>query len=164
MKKITIHKSTVELESVDGAFIVYGHKHEPNLVKNPDGSLHLILGDHSFNIDVVSSDLTSKKINLLINGRPLEVSIQDELDLALEKIGFDSSHLNKENEIKAPMPGTILEMMVKEGDQVKSGDTLLILEAMKMENVIKSPTDGTVQTLQVKKGDAVEKGKILLIF
>ncbi|MCV9387694.1 acetyl-CoA carboxylase biotin carboxyl carrier protein subunit [Reichenbachiella ulvae] len=164
MKKITIHKSTIELESVDGAFVINGQRHEPNLVKNPDGSLHMLLGQHSFTIDIVSSDPKTKQVSLLIDGRPLEVNMKDELDLALEKIGFDASHLNKENEIKAPMPGTILGLMVKEGDEVKEGDTLLILEAMKMENVIKSPTDGTVQSLLVQKGDAVEKGKILLIF
>jgi biotin carboxyl carrier protein len=62
------------------------------------------------------------------------------------------------------MPGIILDMMVQEGDEIKEGDPLLILEAMKMENVIKSPTDGTIQNLMVKKGEAVEKGKILLIF
>jgi biotin carboxyl carrier protein len=53
---------------------------------------------------------------------------------------------------------------VKAGDEVKTGDALLILEAMKMENILKSPGDGTVKNVRVKKGDSVEKGHILVEF
>ena len=65
-------------------------------------------------------------------------------------------------DVKAPMPGLILDVLVEEGQEVKKGDHLLILEAMKMENVIKSPSDGLVTGLHAIKGDSVEKGKILL--
>jgi len=62
------------------------------------------------------------------------------------------------------MPGLIIDLKIKAGDTVKSGDQLLILEAMKMENIIKSPGDGIVKFIKVKKGDSVEKGQVLLEF
>ena len=63
--------------------------------------------------------------------------------------------------VNAPMPGNILDVKVKPGDKVKAGDTLLILEAMKMENEISAPQDGTVAAVNVRKGDTVNSGDIL---
>jgi biotin carboxyl carrier protein len=64
--------------------------------------------------------------------------------------------------VKAPMPGNILDVKVKVGDAVKSGDTLVILEAMKMENEIVAPKDGTVAGISVNKGDTVNSGDVLV--
>ena len=62
------------------------------------------------------------------------------------------------------MPGLVLDIRVVEGDAVKKGDPILVLEAMKMENIIKSPTDGIVKKINVKKGVAVEKSQVLIHF
>ena len=64
--------------------------------------------------------------------------------------------------VEAPMPGTIIDIKVSSGNAVKTGDTLLILEAMKMENNIVAPSDGTVAGIHVNKGDSVEAGQILI--
>ncbi len=64
-------------------------------------------------------------------------------------------------QITAPMPGTILDVKVSAGQAVKSGDVLMILEAMKMENEIMAPKDGTVTAVSVSKGAAVESGTLL---
>ena len=64
-------------------------------------------------------------------------------------------------DVKAPMPGSILSLNVKEGDQVKRGQVLLILEAMKMENEILAPKDGEVAALSVQAGQSVETGSLL---
>lgn len=70
----------------------------------------------------------------------------------------------KEGEkINCPMPGTILNINVKEGDNIKKGDLLFILEAMKMENEIVSPISGTVISISVSKGQSVNTGDILAI-
>ena len=60
------------------------------------------------------------------------------------------------NAVKAPMPGTILDVKVQNGQRVKKGQVLVILEAMKVENEIQAPCDGTVSSLSVRKGDSVE--------
>ena len=62
------------------------------------------------------------------------------------------------------MPGLIIKIWVNEGDEVKKGDALLILEAMKMENVIKSPRDGKVKKLNVQLKQAMEKNQVMLEF
>ena len=62
------------------------------------------------------------------------------------------------------MPGMIIDLRVKAGDQVKAGDPLLVLEAMKMENIIKAPGEGTVKQVKIKKGDTVEKNQVLIEF
>jgi glutaconyl-CoA/methylmalonyl-CoA decarboxylase subunit gamma len=64
--------------------------------------------------------------------------------------------------VPAPMPGSIIELKVREGDTVKKGDVLLILEAMKMENEVTAPRGGTVTRILVKKGDTVNSGDPLL--
>jgi acetyl-CoA carboxylase biotin carboxyl carrier protein len=66
-------------------------------------------------------------------------------------------------EVKAPMPGKILEVLVKVGDQVKEDDELLMLEAMKMENPIYAPIDGTVKDIKVKANDSVETDQLLVV-
>ena len=65
-------------------------------------------------------------------------------------------------QMTAPMPGTILDIKVKQGDKVKKGDVLMILEAMKMENEIVSPQDGIVATVNITKGSSVNSGDLLL--
>lgn len=64
--------------------------------------------------------------------------------------------------INSPMPGNILDIKVSAGDTVKTGDTLVVLEAMKMENEIKAPCDGTVAGVHVNKGDTVDSGALLI--
>jgi acetyl-CoA carboxylase biotin carboxyl carrier protein len=66
-------------------------------------------------------------------------------------------------EVKAPMPGKILEVLVKVGDSVKEDDEIVMLEAMKMENPIYAPADGTVQEVKVKANDSVETEQVLVV-
>jgi biotin carboxyl carrier protein len=86
------------------------------------------------------------------------------MDLLLLQMGLNNNSTGKVNSIKAPMPGLILEINAQQGDVVSPGDTLLVLEAMKMENVIKASGEGTVKSVRVSKGQSVEKGQVLIEF
>ena len=75
--------------------------------------------------------------------------------------GLDSSE-SSEGDLVAPMPGTILDVMVTRGEQVTAGQVLILMEAMKMEHKIVAPTDGQIETLLCSQGDRVEQGAMLI--
>jgi biotin carboxyl carrier protein len=125
---------------------------------------HILHNHVSYLIAIEKRDLEARTITLKINGKRVVVSTKNKMDLLLESMGLSQSKNKKINEIKAPMPGLVLRAIAKEGDIVSKGDSLLVLEAMKMENVIKSPGDGIVSKILVEKGQAVDKNQILLVF
>ncbi len=79
-------------------------------------------------------------------------------------MGLKQTKGNILTEIKAPMPGLILDIPVKEGDSVEKGEVLIVLEAMKMENSIKSSQSGTIRKILVNTGQGVEKNQVMIQF
>jgi len=132
--------------------------------KLSDRSFHILRNNKGYSVEVVTIDKTEKQVTLKINGSLYTYTIKDEMDLLLKKMGLSNISKPKVSEIKAPMPGLVLEVVAKVGDLVKKGDALVILEAMKMENVIKSPIDGEIKAIKVKNGQPVEKNEILIQF
>lgn len=135
-----------------------------DLSKLGEGQYHILKNDRSYSVEVISVDAATKTVQLKINGRIHEVAAKDRFDLLLEKMGMSNAAASKVNNIKAPMPGLIVGISLEVGSVVSKGDTVLILEAMKMENVIKAPGDGTVKAIKIQKGDRVEKGQVLVEF
>jgi biotin carboxyl carrier protein len=125
---------------------------------------HIINDLKSYNAEVVSFDREAKTAEIKVNGNIYTVAAKDQFDILLDQLGLSTLNTAKVSEIKAPMPGLVLKLFVEEGSEVKKGENLFILEAMKMENIIKSPADVTVKTVKIKPGDKVEKGQVLLIF
>ena len=117
-----------------------------------------------YTCQLLSYEASSNHVVLKVNGVKITVSLKKEVDLVLEKFGISDSSSQLVNELKAPMPGVVLEVNVAVGDNVKVGDPLLILEAMKMENVLSSPIDGIISSIEVNKKDTVEKNTLLLKF
>lgn len=127
-----------------------------------DGTYSLIHDSKNYNVSLEQVDLDKKEVVLLLDGQRHTCKISTELDLLIKDMGLLSAKSAKLKEIKAPMPGKVIEVLVKESDDIKKGDSLLILEAMKMENVIKAPHDLNVKSIKVKLGQAVEKGAVLI--
>ncbi len=75
---------------------------------------------------------------------------------------MDKMFAQKVNDLKAPMPGLVLDILVSEGQTIQKGDSLLVLEAMKMENNLKAINDAVVKKINVSKGDKVEKNTVLI--
>lgn len=123
---------------------------------------HLIHGGRSYNARIVGVNTLKKEVTLLVENQNFEISIADKYDLLIEKLGLNVDVTHKINEVKAPMPGLVLQIEVNPGDEIKIGDPLLVLEAMKMENVIKAQGEGIVKAIHVEKGSAVEKGALLI--
>lgn len=125
-------------------------------------SFHLLKDGVSATAEVLEADFLNKRWTIRINGSNYRVQIADPLDRLVKELGLGLQIGQKVSEIKAPMPGLVLEIAVSEGQSVAKGDPMIILEAMKMENVIKCPGEGVVKAISVKQGDAVEKGAILI--
>ncbi|MGM0635048.1 MAG: acetyl-CoA carboxylase biotin carboxyl carrier protein subunit [Bacteroidota bacterium] len=123
---------------------------------------HIIHNHQSFNSAVIKADFNQQNYSVKVNSNTYEVSISNDLDLLIQEMGLSLSAGLKVNEIKAPMPGLILDINVKEGDEVKEGDALLILEAMKMENTITAPRDAVIKAVSVQKGDTCSKNALLI--
>lgn len=132
---------------------------EMDLVEN-GGHYHLIIDNQSYKIEFLKQE--GKTIFLKHDDNIYQVDIQDQLDQLVESMGLNTIKEVKLNEVKAPMPGIILEVLVKPGQEIQAGDALLILEAMKMENVIKADGSGTIKKIVFAKGAAVEKNQIIL--
>lgn len=126
------------------------------------GLLHFIYNHRSYRSEIVSHDAVKKSMVIKINGRLYDVSLQDSFDLLLQEMGMVSGQGKMALEVKAPMPGLVLSVNITVGQQIKKGDSLLVLEAMKMENMLKSATEGTVKKVLVSQGDKVEKNQILI--
>jgi biotin carboxyl carrier protein len=133
-----------------------------DIVSNADGTFHILRNQKKYLVEVLSFDKYNKTMQLKINGNIYIVNIQDKYDQLVSKLGLNKTASIKINEIKAQMPGLVLEIDVKEGDTIQKGDKVLILEAMKMENVIKALGEGVVKKIHVKKGQSIEKGQLLI--
>lgn len=123
---------------------------------------HLLQNGKAFHIELVESDFANRSFCLRVNGHRFNVHISDYYEQLVQKMGLNAAAHQKQNTVKAPMPGLVLDIMVQPGQAVEKGDTLLILEAMKMENVIKATGEGVVKAVHVEKGAAVEKGHLLI--
>jgi biotin carboxyl carrier protein len=130
---------------------------------NKDQAVYQVLENGiAYNISHVTLDPTGKNQLLRINDLNLELSILNLLDQQVDSMGLANIQEQKSNNIFAPMPGLILNIMCKEGDEVHEGTSLLILEAMKMENVIKAEGSGIIGKIHKSVGETVEKGQLIL--
>jgi biotin carboxyl carrier protein len=164
MYQSKVNGKTFDVIPGDDKFTINGELFQWDLSKISEGNFHIIYKDKSYRAEVVKADRTTKTFQLKINNKLQTVEVKNKFDLLLEKMGMANGASSKVNNIKAPMPGLVIDMKVKAGDVVKTGDPLLILEAMKMENIIKSPGDATIKNVKAKKGDSVEKGQVLIEF
>ena len=133
-------------------------------VKTDDYQFH-ILNDHtSVKAKILKADFNHKTYHIKVNNTSYEVVIKDELDQLINDMGFTVGAQKQVNEVKAPMPGLILEINVEQGQEVEEDDSLLILEAMKMENVITAPRSGIIKSIKVNQADTVDKNTLLIEF
>lgn len=123
---------------------------------------HIIKDSRSYSVELLDSvDGTSR---IKVNGTIYQAETIDKFDELLKSLGMEKGAGSKVNELKAPMPGLVLEVSVEVGSELKKGDRVMVLEAMKMENVIKAPADVTVSSIDVKKGETVEKNQVMVRF
>lgn len=142
----------------------------PEILAEQGTSLSLVRGNqyvlmrNGRSTPVIIEAADRRNLTLLHRHLNISVLVSDHRDQLLAELGADEGVSGKDSRVDAPMPGLVLKIHVSPGDAVQRGDSLLVLEAMKMENDIKAHFDGTVSSVHVSTGDAVSKGAILIEF
>ncbi|MEQ9467711.1 MAG: acetyl-CoA carboxylase biotin carboxyl carrier protein subunit [Ekhidna sp.] len=152
----------IKVENKKDEVFINDELFDGEILKINETSFKVFKGTKIFRVDVVERQ--GKEMKLKVNDQLLNVSVTDHIDQILDKLGMDVAASTAVKDIKAPMPGSILNIIVAEGDEVRQGDQLLVLEAMKMENVIKSSGEGKVSKIYVAEKQNVEKNQVLISF
>jgi biotin carboxyl carrier protein len=162
-KSMSGKNETFEVKVNDFIFSVTQEDMESsNIISKSPTEFHLIKDHRSVTGKVHESDTARKRLRVEVGGDTFDIEIKEPLDQMLEKMGFGSVSSRHIKDIKAPMPGLVLKISVSEGQDGKEGDSVLILEAMKMENNIVLHKDSKIKKILVKSGQAVEKGQVLV--
>ena len=120
----------------------------------------LIINDKSFLVNILRKDGI---YHVNVDGEYFPIRVEDERSKTLRELVQHASKGSADQVIVAPIPGLITQIKIKEGDEIKQGDGLIILEAMKMENEIKAQIDGVVKEVLVQNGSPVDKDQKLIV-
>ena len=156
----------VEVNELDGRYVVRIHVPEDDapqeLSVDFDGSggvANLLIGKTSYVVEV-SEDDGRYRVHIQGHGMEARLSTLEDRFRELLHMGFGA----RQDSVEAGMPGAVLEVFVKAGDEVAEGERLVVLEAMKMENTIRAQRAGRIATVLVSKGDKLQTGDTILTF
>ena len=124
------------------SFIYKGKRHEAQILDSDDGV---------------------KNLKLVIDNRVINMTLKDELDLLIDQMGLSAVVDEHGGDIFSPMPGLVIKLLVEIGDEVKKGQAVIVLEAMKMENLLQATSDGVIKEIKTKEGNSVTKGDLLVV-
>ncbi|NQU35335.1 MAG: biotin/lipoyl-binding protein [Bacteroidetes bacterium] len=160
--KVDDKQSNIELLSIDGDIMevcVDGRTYKVDIVEVEKGVYSVLYEGISYNIELISKDKKSYHATTLYNSF--------DIDVIDAESRYKNSRKESENEdhsyIFTPMPGKIVKILVKEGDKVKGGDTVIVVSAMKMESEYKVVKDRTITKILVKEGDNIEGDQPLIM-
>ena len=134
------------------------------VIKQTKTEITLLKNGVKYHCKFLHEDSKSKCLHIKVNGKPIKITLKKDIEILLEKIGIGNAVTQSINELKAPMPGVVLEIKAQKGDLIKKDEPLIILEAMKMENVLTSPLDGVITSIEVTEKETVEKNTLLIKF
>ncbi len=155
-------KKEYQIEQVQGEWQLNGTPVKWDIKKLPNGLISILYNDFSYTASVENIDTSTKELSIKISGEVYHIAIKEPIDQLLSSMGMDLKSMQKVEPVKAPMPGLVLKILVIPGQQINTGDGLLVLEAMKMENILKATGPATVKAIKVTEKTAVEKGAILI--
>lgn len=164
MYKVIIHNKEYRVDYDANQQAFEGNPFHSDMLEYKKGKFHILKDQKSYTAEVIEVKPEEKVFVIKVNNTVFSISVRDKYDDLLREMGIDVHSGPKVNNIKAPMPGMVLNVMVENGQEIKKGDPILVLEAMKMENILKSPSDGIVKKIHVAKGDKVEKNQIMVNF
>lgn len=155
-----VGERTFDVVFENGRLLLNGAPADYAFERVAEGYYALRLDGQSFSATV--EPMPGGHVRVTLGGRQTKVRVRDEKDLLLERFGLDEGAGAAEREVRAPMPGLVLKVLVEAGQEVEAGGGLLVLEAMKMENELRAPSAGVVAAVHAQPGSAVGKGELLV--
>jgi biotin carboxyl carrier protein len=153
------------IEVDDSLEVNFGSReHGLEIYHHEEDEIYFRRDGENFRAKLVELDRYAKTMTILLNGEYFKLDVSDKVDLMIEEMGLELDVEQNIKEIIAPMPGQVMEVMALPGQEIKEGDGLLVLVAMKMENLIKSPISGIISEIAVQAEDVVDKGQVLIKF
>ena len=163
--KVIGKDTTYEIKlDLDAKLSLDGEEVTLDMVAESENSFHVIYENIGYDIYIVDKNETTKTYIISVNGNEYTLQAKSKFDELLDQLGMSNLVEAKADNLKAPMPGLVIDILVEPGNTVLKGDSVLVLEAMKMENNIKSPAEGIIKSIDIKKGQAVEKNQVLISF
>lgn len=150
-----------EISEADSQLIIRfrNRTYQVDLRQLNETQFHAIVNSRSV---VFEAQSQPPRIDLTIEQRPYKFALLSHREKIQRELINQSAHVAHEVDIRAPMPGMVIKIEVKEGQEVKVGQPLLIMEAMKMENEIRAQAEGMVKKILVKAHQPVEKDEVLI--
>ncbi len=164
MYKASVSKKSFEIVNHNHQLFIDGAPLEWDMVQVSKGYFHILINHKSFRAEVVKADPSTKSFALKINGKIYTVELKDKFDLLLEKMGMNNGSSGKANHIKAPMPGLIIDLRVKEGDTGNARGRAADFGSNENGKYDQGFCQSVVKSVKVKKGDSVEKNQVLIEF
>ena len=164
MYKVLVNNQEFKVEYDSTHQRIDGKPFQADILEFSQGKFHILQDNKSYIAEIIEIKPAEKCFVIKVNNSVYSLSVRDKYDDLLKEMGIDLSAGPKVNDMKAPMPGLVLNVLVENGQTIKKGDAIVVLEAMKMENILKSPSDGIVKKVHVIKGDKVEKNKVMINF
>lgn len=137
-----------------------GNPGEPRLYEDDRGRWWVRIGHRNHRVSVQS--LEGGRWDIRLDGVADQWSVHGLRETLMERMGIEEGADATSKDLRAPMPGKVLEVLVQEGQSVEEGEAMLVLEAMKMENVLRAGAAGVVSMIGVEAGNAVEKEAVLI--
>lgn len=159
---INDRKALVEILSREGDRVrisIDGKKYDADVVMVEEGVYSIIIDNKSHNIELISTDSKNYLVNTY--AKSYNVEIEDAESKYHKSRRREDGH--EEAVISSPMPGKVVKILVKVGDEVKAGDTVIIVSAMKMESEYKVKKDRVIKEIKVKEGDIIQANQPLVI-
>lgn len=158
---VTVDKHTHRVKfGPEGEVFVDGERIPASILRVGRNLFSVIMEGESFRI---LAGRTADGSQVLCGGFEQMVTVETERSRLLKTYGSKTGRISRKMEIHAPMPALVVRVLVSVGDSVEEGQSLLVLEAMKMENELKADFPGKIKQVFATKGKAVEKGELLMV-
>ena len=142
----------------EGQLLVNGEERQVDFLSLGPSLYSIIMNNQSLQVVI---DGERGRYDVLMHGHLYETTVLDEQAMMLAR--RSGGLLNRSGDVSAPMPGLIVQVPVAVGQQVEAGETLVILESMKMQNELQAPVSGTVESVHCSDGQTVDKGELLIV-